>query len=287
MLARDWKIFYAQERDRLGPAGMERLIAHAPALEHPARGAIVFPHTKLTESGELIAAAAAAVVRCGRPRVLALGVLHGGLAADAELLQRARNGDAAALTSLRRIHGPGVPGDQGRWREEFSLDSFAALVHVAADVHGRKAPEIVARFPFLTGAEPASLPGIDALHRLISEGCAWVATTDPIHHGAGYGTPAPERRDPANQDTVAFARDRIARQFAALSTRNYAAFAERTAVDRSDFRDNGPVLRELLGAGETQSAIHELRLVNYADTFQAESPTWVAAVLATLVPGSA
>ena len=47
-------------------------------------GALIFPHTKLRDSGCLPAAVARAVVASGRETVLAIGVLHGGREVDAD-----------------------------------------------------------------------------------------------------------------------------------------------------------------------------------------------------------
>ena len=71
--------------------------------------------------------------------------------------------------------------------------------------------------------------------------------------------------------------------FRRLAARDYAAFLDHAAVLRSDFRDVGPVLAHLLPAA-THFAIHELRLVDYAEALAAEPPTWVAAALAAVFP---
>ena len=62
----------------------------------PEGGALVFPHTRLEATGDMVAAVALAVVRSGCEEVLALGVLHGAWVEDAELVRRAREGDAEA-----------------------------------------------------------------------------------------------------------------------------------------------------------------------------------------------
>ena len=154
----------------------------------------MFPHTRLETSGELAGAAALAAVRSGCDTVLALGVLHGARVQDAALVREARAGNGPARRALRRVHGPGVPGDGGRWEEEFSLDGFCALLAAAAEREGRPPPRVVRRFPFLTGENPADLPGLDGLLAVRAEGVFLVATADPIHHGVGYDTPAPELR---------------------------------------------------------------------------------------------
>ena len=287
--ARAWKDYYARERMTLGGEGLRARLEQAEgwvdpllaALAHG--GALVFPHTRLEVSGDLPAAVALAVVRAGREEVLALGVLHGAREGDAALVQAARAGDPAARATLRRVHGPGVPDDAGHWEEEFSLDNFGALLEAAARRDGRPAPRVVRRFPFLTGPTPADLPGVDELAALVARGAALVATTDPIHHGLGYGMPPEETWPLAAAATATRARAAVEEGFQRLAARDYAAFLDHAAALRSDFRDLGPVLAHLLPAA-THFALHELRLVDYAEALAAEPPTWVAAALAAFSP---
>ena len=283
-LAREWRELYAKERAALGEAGMFALLDRAPPVDLPQGGALVFPHTHLHASGHLVAAAARAVVRSGCDQVLALGVLHNARERDAPLLERARAGEPAALTELRRVHGPGVAGDAGHWAEEYSLDGFTALLEVAARRERRAPPHLVVRFPFLVGDDPSTLPGLGELLRLRDSGCAIVATADPIHHGVAYGTPEAERRAREDPATKAWARAALDGQHALLAKGNYAAFLTEAAKYRSDFRDAGPVLAMLRGGGTASVAmrVRAIELVDYAETFGEAAPTWVAAALTEL-----
>ncbi len=276
-----WKSFYEDERAALGQAGLEARLCEAPAIELPARGALVFPHTRLESSGRLAAAAAMAVVRSGADSVLALGVLHGAREQDRDAVEAARRGDADALALLRRVHGPGTAGDAGHWNEEFSLDGFSALLSLAARLEGRPPPRLIARYPFLVGTHAQDLPGLDELVRLREQGAALVATADPVHHGAGYGTPGAEQLDDSDPQTFATAQDWVETAFANLAAADVPAFLAISTRVRSDFRDTGPVLRELLGAGRVEARVHELLLVDYADVLGAPRPTWVAGALST------
>lgn len=279
--ARAWKSYYALERERLGARGLERLLERAPEVTLPEPGALVFPHTRLELSGELVAAAALACVRSGRESVLALGVLHGAREADAALVAQARAGERAALAELRRVHGP-----EGYASEEFSLDGFAALLELAARREGRPAPRLLARYPFLVGERPLDLPGLDELRALVEGGAALVATADPIHHGAGYGTPEGEWLSAQDPRTHELARARVARGFELLVARDFTGFLEHARRERSDFRDPGPVLATLLlerASGRALSAtVLDLALVDYAPVVEAPEPTWVAGALARL-----
>src|SRR5213594_1929551 len=94
MTAKNWKAFYAREREELGVGGLEKLIERAPPARLTADGTIIFPHTRLSASGELIAAAARAVVDSPYDQIIALGVLHGAREQDAQRVRAARSGGA-------------------------------------------------------------------------------------------------------------------------------------------------------------------------------------------------
>lgn len=283
--ALDWKRFYAEERRALGDAGLAALVRSAPEIAVPERGALLFPHTRLAASGRWVAAVARAVVRAQPRRVLALGVLHGARAADAELLRRARRGDALSRDALRRVHGPGAPHDGGHASEEFSLDGFRALVAVAARVEGLPEPELVERHPFLVGDAPETVTGVEELRELVAEGAALVASADLVHHGVGYGTP-PDLALPRTEATRSLARDWVGEQLAALGSGDFERFSVIAGRQRSDFRDAGPMLSHIL-ARPVSFRVQALELVDYADVLAAAEPTWVAATLATASSGEA
>lgn len=274
--ALEWKRFYAAERTALGVEGLLRLVDEAPECELPPGGALVFPHTRLAHSGTLIAAAAKAVVASGAGTVLALGALHGGRESDAALVAAARAGDPGAVRALRRVHGPGAADDDGVWAEEFSLANFLVLLRVAAWRMAQPAPRVITRYPYLTGTDPASLPGFDELQRLRAEGAALVATADVIHHGVGYDTPASELRERTAPDTLAWASHRIVAHHTLAARGAFAEFQLDAGRLRSDFRHAGPVLGALVCGTPSLCA---LELVSYADVFGCAEPTWVAAGL--------
>jgi hypothetical protein len=280
--AREWKAFYAQERAALGEAGLLALLDRARPLEVPRRGALVFPHTRLEASGELVASVALAVVRSGCDEVVALGILHGARDEDATLVRRAREGAPSARAALRRIHGPGTADDGGHWTEEFSLDGFMAMIELAAKREGKRAPRVVQRYPFLGGEQPSDLPGVEEVRAHVERGAVLVATADPIHHGAGYGAREEDRLPREDAQTLEFARWTIDRGFHLLASRDFGGFVRHAAEVRSDFRDSGPVMAWVIDrAAPLEAEIVDLLLVDYSATLGVPAPTWVAGALAT------
>jgi hypothetical protein len=276
--AAEWKLFYAQERAALGEVGLRERLERAPEVGFPKGGALVFPHTRIAATGDLTASAARAVVRSGADEVLALGVLHGGREAEADRVRRARAGDAAERVALRRVHHAEEP----LCVEEFSLDNFVVMLALAASAEGKKSPRVLARYPFLVGDDP-NVPGIDEIATLATR-MPLVATTDPMHHGAGYGTPENSRRSQRDDGTHSYAHACITRQLECLARGDWSSFERLAADHRSDFRDTGPVLFEILrGEGSPRGEILDLRLVDYADVLESDDPTWVAGPLMRVV----
>jgi len=238
-----WKEFYAREREGLD---LDALLDAAPELEFPERGALVFPHTRLTVTGTMVAAVARAAARARRD-VLAVGVLHG-------------------------VRGPrGVHDETGLARDEFSLDGFRALYGRACAREGIPA-RIAARYPLEVGDRPDDLPGLEELRRR-AETSLVVATADPIHHGIGYDTP--EVRDETLAETAADARTRVEEQLGALARGDFPEFARLCARDRSDFRNAGPIVAALFP--NATWTLDDLKLVDYSDILGCARPTWVAA----------
>jgi hypothetical protein len=261
--ASEWKTFYAHEREKLGEVGIAERLDRAPEVTLPAGGALVFPHTMLSVTGHLTAAVARAVVRSGADEVLALGVLHGGRRNQADLVRRARGGEQAARQALRKIHA----GD------------FVTFLGLAARREGKKPPRVHAYYPFLVGDDPEHLPGIADVSKL-AERMPVVGTTDPIHHGNGYGTALEALRRENEEATHAWARECIQTQLDLIARGEWPAFARLCAEVRSDFRDVGPVLGWLSRrGGAPHGSILELHLVDYAEVLDTEAPTWVAGPL--------
>ena len=289
--AYQWKAFYEEERRELGDAYLRQLIqqARSSTIHLPRPGALIFPHTYLRSSGPLIAAVALACVRAGCETVLALGVLHSARLADRDDVNAARafqsnqpGGSQEALNKLRRVHGPGVPGDNHHWAEEFSLDSFAKLLELAAEEEKRPMPKLVHRYPFLVGNDSRSMPGFEELRMLVDQGAALVATGDLIHHGVVYRTAPEDVKAADSPETIQEARKAIEEELALLGCGNINGFLDHAKHWKSDFRDPGATLAGLLGPFEAQ--VLELKLTDYQQTIEADGPTWVASALAMITP---
>ncbi len=270
--AYEWKQFYNTERDQIGAATMLAMVDAAQPLDLEAGGAIVIPHTRFEITGSQIAAAVSTVLESGTDRVLALGVLHGARRSDQREVARAKAGDPEAINALRGVHE-----EDGLAAEEFSLDAFVQLLTLAAERQGRPI-DVVRRYPFLVGENPASLPGVEGLQEMVDDGALLVATTDPMHHGRAYGMPVPDCLDPLLASTRAVAGDAIGEQLDALSDHRFAEFARLVGRDRSDFRDTGPVMAHLLGSGFDWK-ICDLDLVDYSVVLDSPGPSWVAGAL--------
>ena len=273
--AHDWKRYYRAERDRLGTSAMAAMVDDAVPVDIRVGGSIVVPHTRLEVTGHQIGSAVSSVLASGAERVLALGVLHGARRVDREQVTAARAGDRSAIDALRGVHD-----EDGLAAEEFSLDAFVEMLTRAAQRAGRSI-EIVRRYPFLVGDDPAGLPGIDELERLVADGWMLVVTTDPIHHGHAYGTAPEACLDAADPATRSTARSMIDDQFAALTDHRFGEFARLAERHRSDFRDTGPTMAHLVGSGFT-AEVHDLALVDYSEALGAPAPSWVAGALVTV-----
>jgi hypothetical protein len=222
---------------------------------------LIFPHTRLRESGHLIASAAQAVIDSGCDTVLAIGVLHGMKRED----------------TLRGMHTV-----DSLARDEFSLENFSALLEVAATLAHRPQPRLIVRYALMSGTNPEQMEGFEELRQLRMSGAALVATADMVHHGAAYDSPTAEWLQSDCAEARNYARTQIAQQLWHLAEHDYEKFELACANAHSDFRDVGPVISALLGERLLSTQIHDLELVDYSEALEAPQPTWVAAALATL-----
>jgi hypothetical protein len=277
----DFKAAAAQEQARLGPAGARRILEAgrawdlAPTLR--AGGSIIFPHAGIEVCGHHIAAAVHACLGCGAERVLVLGVLHALTQELEEARVRVAQGADVTREPAWGIQGPGLGGRQD-WRDEFSLSNFLWLWEQETRQRGVPGPELIVRYPYLAGGRPGILPGVDEL-RVITEDAVVVATTDPFHHGIGYGEPSGTALSPA-AGGLALARRRVQEGLALLREGDYWGYNQHCVSAKSDGRDVGQVLRYLLGP--LDGRILDLVADDMAPVYDKPDPTWVAGALIEL-----
>ncbi len=313
----DWKRFYAAELSE--PHGREA-VATALARHrggHPrlgaalrAGGVVSFPHVTVHDSGDLIATVVETIVASRAKRVVALGVLHGGVLPapfdkwhaslgddtpeSTEAFARLR-GAFVDITAVDTPFGPieetRVPAvdpllrvDSALLRHEFSLDLFLAFLAASACGNGVHPPEVIRlyvsavrdpRGGFDTAASLAA-----AIEPLLDDDTVCVATGDVAHLGHGYGPDEETTRLPSNEAELAAMTSASLRDMhqAALARHDHAtAWAMGTCL-RSDQRQILPVIAELLGPGASCEPL-AFGLSDYAGINNQPRPCFVAAAL--------
>jgi len=133
---------------------------------------------------------------------------------------------------------------------------------------------------YLAAGKPWALPGIEELARLARDAVI-VSTTDPFHHGIGYGTPAEAACYP-QAGGLELARRSIEEGIAILARGDYWSYNQHCIQAKSDARDAGQVFRWL--RGPLQGRILDLTYSDAAALYHAPSPTWVAGALIEWLP---
>ena len=147
---------------------------------------------------------------------------------------------------------------------------------------GGRAPELIERYPFLTGPNPETLEGIEEL-REIARDAVVVSTADHCHHGIGYGH---SRHQALYWDEQGVSRVRriIEEGLTMLDEGRIADYLDHSAtIAKSDWRDAGPIVHHLLGP--LRSTVLDLVPSDFAKSiYQAPAPTWCAGALVKLEP---
>jgi uncharacterized protein YndB with AHSA1/START domain len=240
-------------------------------------GAIIFPHAGIDVCGHQIAAAVHACLDCGADRVLAVGVLHALTQELEDARVRVAHGADVTQEASWGIQGPGLEGRQD-WQDEFSLLNFFFLWEEEIKRRGIQRPELIVRYPYLTGGRPHILPGIQEL-QAVARDAVVVSTADPFHHGIGYGDP-PESSLPPNRGGLELARRRIQDGLKLLKIGDYWGFNQHCVDAKSDGRDAGQVLRYLLGP--LDGNILDIVADDMTAAYSKPAPTWVAGALIDL-----
>ncbi|HEY0736325.1 MAG TPA: hypothetical protein VGD69_15525 [Herpetosiphonaceae bacterium] len=277
-LRREIHALYQGELAQLGEHGTLEVLDAARQWDFAstlrAGGVVVFPHTNPLDSGLHTAAAVNACLDSGADRVIVVSVLH----AFTQEMENARiqvaAGDDPASWPFWGIQGPGIDG-RDEWRGDHALLCFRHFWAAETKRRGIKGPELIERYPYLTGGRPERLPGIDELSRL-AENAVIVSTADSLHHGIGYGDP-PERSYHPDAEGLAFARRTIEEGIDLLGRGDYPGYVQHCLRAKSDARDAGSVFRYV--AGPLQGHIVDLKYSDATELYRQPAPTWVAAAL--------
>ncbi|MBE0635957.1 hypothetical protein IH601_08175 [Candidatus Bipolaricaulota bacterium] len=311
----EWKACYDTE---LRSPGAREKIAHwlqaarqddASTEPFGRRTVLSFPHTALDYSGFLQARVASWLYQMEFRRVIALGVVHGSLipqariAADPQassqdrdraflevaggfraLATRRDTPFGAVATEIAEMPADGVvrPEPQGMLQREFSLDTFCAIVRLAADVFEAEPLPIIpvyigmTRHPITGSFDTAALLA-QWLRTQWDDATAIVTTGDVVHYGEFYGS-TNEGAD-VGALTSRF-RGRLDDLFVcAFIDRDYELAYQMSLRElKSDQRDILAVLMGLMGDAAVAEVV-SFELSDYADILTAAPPCFVASAL--------
>jgi hypothetical protein len=280
---------YIQEYDEQGEEGIAAILDRGRRWDLSsvlkAGGVLAFPHVHIADCGPYVAAVVQACFESGADRVLALGVMHAFHDSMSEAADRLNRGETKLEEEpLRGFYGHGVerPMALMTWERDHSMYGFRRLFADEARRRGVKAPELIERFPFLTGERPETMPGIEEVEAIARDSVV-VSTADHCHHGIGYGH---SREEVHYFDEAGMRQIRLIMEegLAFLDSGDYKAYLDHSRrVAKSDWRDAGVVARHL--CGPFKSTILEVVPSDFAKSiYQAPAPTWAAGALVQCVP---
>jgi len=315
----NWKAFYRREIEQQETRRKLEDWLRAPGrasdrLAALGRGILSFPHTALAYAGPLQAQVVRAIYESGVERILALGVVHGSFVApicrardehvESGLRHRAflevRGGLGVAESSLSTPLGE-VPAwgaaecaelfriDRNRLlKDEFSLDTFAAVCRAAADLHGCRPIPVFPLYVGLTrdpisGRFEAAAEMAAWLREVVPPSTAVVTTGDLVHYGTAYGLPREEAgvaaAAPVEELEARFREDVECTLHTALTDRDMAEAYERSArLLQSDQREILPLIAERLGHGAGFD-LFSFALSDYSEILSSPQPCLVASAL--------
>jgi hypothetical protein len=280
-LQRDIQARYKREHEELGSEGTLELLERGRRWELSgtlrAGGVVVFPHAGVGDCGHHVAAAVHACLDSGADRVVVISVLHAMTGAMEQARRRVAAGGDVTKEEFWGIQGTGLDGRQ-EWKNDHALYSWRHFWRAETRRRGLtegRAPEVFERYPYLAGGRPEILPGIDDLAELVKD-AALVATTDPFHHGLGYGTPPDEAFHP-DAEGRARAQEVIEQGITILEEGDYWGYNQHCVQAKSDGRDAGQVFRYL--RGPMKGRVVDMTSTDTAELYKQPPPTWVAAPL--------
>jgi predicted class III extradiol MEMO1 family dioxygenase len=267
-----------------------------------------FPHAAVDASGPLQARVVAWLYRRGFRRVIALGVMHGSLTPTYQVAANECGCQQERLDAFTQISGAFLPaadrlitpfgllpvqrGDplpggvrmdtQGLLKNEFSLDTFHAILRLAADVYDVKPLTVIPTYIGMTrNPVTGSFDTADVLAAWLlsqwDEETAIVTTGDVVHYGTTYGS---DVGDASPKQLAAHFRHRL-ETFLDLAFREWRV---ETALQmaqhelKSDQREILPLLVRLVGEGAVTD-IEVFELSDYASILDTAPPCLVASAL--------
>lgn len=283
----DWPALYTQQHAALTAAQIDAILAQGRQWQLwsllQAGGVVVFPHAAVVDCGYQVAAAVDAVLASGAAKVLVVSVLHAWTEQMADARNRLAAGEALTQHPLRGIQGPKIANSREEWRLDHALISWRFFWDAACERRGLSQaarPHVREVYPFLAGDEPHTLSHYDEVARW-AEDAVVVATTDPFHHGIGYGDDNSVARAPEDGG-LALARASIDESNRLLADADYAAYLQHCVRARNDARDAGPLYRAL--RGPLRPEVLDLTSSDMTQFYAAPPPTWVAAALVAWHP---
>lgn len=274
---------YYKEPKILGIEGMNAILdkgkkwATELANTLNAGGAVVFPHTFLSQCGYQIAAAVHAILDSGTDQALVLGVLHPMTESLMQARSKELNEEDISNEPSRGIFGPDIDPN-GCLSKEFSLDLFKILFDFEVQRRGIRPPKLIERYPSLVNRNPANLPNIKELQK-IAKDAVIVATDDMCHHGIGYGV-SPENAYQIDENGYRFAKKLIEDGYELLKRDDFNGYFLHwmNPLGVGDPTDTTIVLKYLLRNASMD--ILDLKLVDVSSLFENDiSPSWVATTL--------
>lgn len=240
-------------------------------------GSLMFPHSNIEICGHQTAAVVHACLDSGKSKVIVLGVLHALTKDLDDARKRVAYGGDAINEIYWGIQGPGIDF-RNEWENEFSLMNFIFLWNEEIKRRNISAPELIIRYPYLSGGKPGKLPGIEELKEQLKDAVI-VATADLFHHGVGYGDPVESSLEP-EEGGLELAKITIKKGLDIFSKGDHSEYNDFSVKSKSDARDVGQVLRYLIGScrGEIIDIVSDDMSIPY----NKPKPTWVAGALIKL-----
>jgi len=311
----DWKVYYRAEIARSG--GRDPIAGFIRSGSDPRvegmidRGGVVsFPHTALPYAGPLQGRLVSALYRRGIERIVALGVLHGSGIEAFKIARDERRPIGEREVGFAQVKGGIVPpegpfdtpfGGYPVWRPadygpvridrsgiltaEFSLDTFASILKVGAEVFGK---EEIPIFPVYVGMTRDPIEGgfdlafdlAEWLRRVVRDGTALVTTGDLVHYGTAYAAPGEAIGDDDPSLAGRF-RAEVERMLDAGLIEGDLDEAYRSGSEelKSDQREILPVIRAFTGGKGYE--ILEFELSDYVRILSVDPPCYVASALLT------